>query len=414
MNKRNLFSLLIIMLIYTQCFAQVFEWRGEGRNGIYDGTGLLTEWPENGPELKWSLLDLPTGYSSPSIAYNTIYLAGSRDSADVLVAISLDGEIKWEKAFGRAWLNNYRAGRSTPTIENNKLYVTSGMGEVVCFNALNGEIIWKVDAHGIYEGKFGRFGLSESVLIVDNKVFYTTGGPKTTMIALDKTNGDLIWASESINDSPAYCSPLLIEKDGARIITTLTKKYLIGVNPDDGKILWKFNYGDYAGERAYNNHSNTPTYHDGSLFISSGYNHKGIKLKLANDLSSVSIEWITEVLDNHHGGIVKLGDYIYGSSWDNNANGKWVCLNWNTGETMYETTWFNKGQIIAAGDYLYCYDEKFGNVGIAKADPNEFKVISAFKITQGNRGPFWAHPVIDNGLLYIRHEDAFMVYNIAK
>ncbi len=414
MKKKYLFSLLIIALIYTNSLAQVYEWRGEGRNGIYDGKGLLTEWSENGPVLNWSLLDLPTGYSSPSIAYNTIYLAGSRDSADVLVAISLDGEIKWERAFGRAWLNNYRAGRSTPTIDDNKVYVTSGMGEVVCFNALDGEIIWKVDAHGIHEGKFGRFGLSESILIVDDKVFYTCAGDKTTMIALNKLNGNLIWASESIGDSPAYCSPLLIEKDGIRIITTLTKKYLIGINPENGNIIWKFNYSDYAGERAYNNHSNTPTYHDGSLFISSGYNHKSVKLKLAEDLSSVSIEWINEVLDNHHGGIVKLGDYIYGSSWDNNSNGKWICLDWNTGEIMYETEWFNKGQIIAAGDYLYCYDEKYGNVALVKAAPYEFNVISSFKITQGKRGPFWAHPVIDNGLLYMRHEDAFMVYNIAK
>jgi len=414
MNKRYLLSVLILILIYTHSFAQVYEWRGEGRNGIYDGNGLLTEWPENGPDLKWELLDLPIGYSSPSIAYNTIYLAGSKDTVDVLIAISLDGKIKWEKAFGRAWINNYRAGRSTPTIENNRVYLTSGMGEVVCLNAINGDILWKVDAHRIYEGKYNSFGLAESLLIIDDKVFYTCGGDKTTMIALDKMNGNLIWASESIHDSPAYCSPLLIKKDGKSLITTLTKKHLIGVNPDDGTILWKFDYSEYAGERAYNNHSNTPTYHDGSLFITSGYNHKAIKLKLADDLNSVSVEWINEVLDNHHGGIVKLGDYLYGSSWDNNSNGKWVCLNWDTGETMYETAWFNKGPIIAAGDYLYCYDEKFGNIALIKADPNEFKVISTFKITQGKRGPFWAHPVIDNGILYIRHEDAFMAYDIAN
>lgn len=414
MNKTIFLTISLILISLVGIGQVIDEFRGLGRTGVYDGSGLLTEWPENGPELKWELLDLPIGYSSPSIAYNSIYLTGSRDTSDVLIAIDLDGKIKWETPFGRAWMNNYRAARSTPTIDQNKIYVTSGMGEVVCLDAMNGNIIWKLDAHKKFEGRFGRFGLAESVLIVDDKVFYTCGGDLTTMIALDKTNGAILWVSESLHDSPAYCSPLLIEKDGNRIITSLTKKHLFGINPDDGTILWKFNYNEYAGERAYNNHSNTPTYYDGSIFLSSGYNHKAIKLKLADDLSSVSVEWINEVLDNHHGGIVKLGDYLYGSSWDNNANGKWVCLNWNTGETIYEKEWFNKGQIIAAGDYLYCYDEKYGNVALVKADSVDFNIISSFQITQGKRGPFWAHPVINNGSLYLRHEDAFMVYTIAK
>jgi outer membrane protein assembly factor BamB len=412
--KRNILILSVILISFSSVFAQVYEWRGEGRTGIYDGTGLLSGWPEKGPEILWSTLDLPTGYSSPVIAYNTIYLTGVRDSSDILTALDMKGEIKWQTPYGSAWLNNYRAGRCTPTLDNEKVYVTSGRGEVACLNAINGEIIWKVNAHKIFEGKFGRFGLAESVLIIDDKVFYTTGGSRTTMIALDKTNGNTIWTSESLNDSPAYTSPLLIEKDGIRIITTITRSYLIGVNPENGKILWKFKYSDYAGERAYNNHCNTPIYHDGSIYITSGYNHKGIKLNLTNDLSSVSINWINSELDSHHGGVVKIGDYIYGSTWDNNANGKWACVDWNTGKTLYETEWFNKGQIIAAGDYLYCYDEKFGNVGLVKATPDEFKVISSFTVTLGKRGPFWAHPVIDNGILYVRHEDAFMAYDISK
>ncbi len=411
--KKQLVTLIIIFAVHC-AYSQVYEWRGEGRKGIYEGAGLLTEWPENGPEMLWSLVDLPNGYSSPSIAYQTIYLTGVQDTSDVLTALDLDGNIKWQTVYGRAWLRNYPASRCTPTIEDHKLYVTSGMGEIACINADNGNIIWKIDAHAMYEGEFGRFGLSESPLIVDEKVFYTTGGNKTTMIALNKTNGELIWKSESMNEPPAFVSPLLIEENGIRIIATLTKNHVIGVNPDNGDILWRFDYRPYAEGRAYDNHANTPLYCDGSIFITSGYNRKSVKLKLAKDLSSVSVEWTNEVLDSQHGSIVKLDNYIYGSSYDNNTSGKWICVDWTTGETMYEQMWMSKGPIIAAGEYLYVYDEKYGNVGLVKASPAEFKVISSFKVTLGKKGPFWPHPVIDNGILYLRHEDAFMAYSIAK
>jgi outer membrane protein assembly factor BamB len=411
--KKQLVTLIIIFTVHC-AYSQVYEWRGEGRKGIYDGAGLLTEWPENGPEMLWSLENLPNGYSSPSIAYQTIYLTGVHDTTDVLTALDLGGNIKWQTVYGRAWLRNYPASRCTPTIEDHKLYVTSGIGEIACINADNGNIIWKLDAHAIYEGEFGRFGLSESPLIVDEKLFYTTGGNRTTMIALNKTNGELIWESKSMNEPPAFVSPLLIEENGKRIIATLTKNHAIGVNPDNGDILWEFDYRPYAEGRAYDNHANTPLYEDGSIFITSGYNRKSVKLKLANDLSSVTVEWTNDVLDSQHGSIVKLGNYIYGSSYDNNTSGKWICVDWKTGETMYEQMWMSKGPIIAAGGYLYIYDEKYGNVGLVIASPKEFKVISSFKVTLGKKGPFWPHPVIDNGILYLRHEDAFMAYSIAE
>lgn len=412
MKKIFLISLLLVGLISVN--AQVLNWRGENSAGIFDQKGLLEKWPENGPKMLWSITDLPTGYSSPSIGYNTIYLTGTKDSSDYLIALDLKGNIKWQTPYGKAWLNNYRESRSTPTIHNKKIYVTSGMGEVVCMDAKKGNIIWKLDAHEVYEGRFGRFGLAESVLIDEEKVFYTTGGDKTTMIAINKNNGKVIWTSESLNDTPAYASPLLIKRNGKKIVVQFTKKYLFGINPANGKILWKFDYGQYAGRRAYNNHSNTPIYYDGGIYISSGYNHKSILLSITDDLSSVKVKWINETLDNHHGGIVKIGNYLYGSSWDNNANGKWVCVDWNTGETKYEELWHNKGQIIAANGYLYLYDEKFGNVGLVKADPNEFKVISSFQITLGKRGPHWTHPIINDGILYMRHGDAFMAYDIRK
>ena len=330
---------------------------------------------------------------------------------DVAFALDMNGKMLWQTAFGRAWDGSYQYSRATPTVEKNKMYVSSGKGDITCLNAKTGKLIWSVKTTEEYGGTYGKWGLAESLLIDKNKVFYTPGGKQTTMIALDKKTGELVWKSESLKDKPSYTSPLMVHKGGKKIIVNLTASYIIGVQPETGNILWKFDFSKYAERN--NIQTNTPLYHNGELYVTNGYNHSSVKLKLADDLSSASLMWVDTVLDIHHGGAVKIGDYIYGSNWEHNRMGKWVCLDWNTGKVMYETKWKNKGSIISAEGMLYCSEEKSGYIALVKVDPKEFKVISSFKTPKG-RGPYWAHPVINNGLLYIRHGTALMVYDIKK
>ena len=147
------------------------------------------------------------------------------------------------------------------------------------------------------------------------------------------------------------------------------------------------------------------------MYITSGYNHRSVKLKLADDLSTASLIWVDSVLDTHHGGVVKVGDYIYGSNWVHNRMGNWVCLDWKTGKVQYETEWKNKGSIIAADGMLYCYEEKDGFIALVEANPKEFKIISQFQVPKG-QGSCWAHPVINDGILYLRRGKAVMAFNI--
>jgi outer membrane protein assembly factor BamB len=397
-------------LVPSNLSSQVIsEFRGLGRTGVYNETGLLKEWPEGGPKQLWSIENLPKGFSSVAIANSMIYTTGNQGENDVLVAMDMNGIIKWQTPYGRAWTASFPESRCTPTIEGNWVYVASSLGDIACVNALSGEIKWSVKAKDEFKGGIGRWGMAESLLIVGNKVFFTPGGETTTMIALDKISGKLIWKTESLKDDPSYTSPLLIERGGKKIVVNVTTKYIFGVNVEDGKILWKFDFGSYAEER--NNNTNTPIYCDGSLFLASGYNHKSIKLKLTEDGDHVTLIWAEGVLDTHHGGVVKIGDYIYGSNWKNNANGDWVCLDWNTGKVMYEKTWINKGSIISADGMLYCFEEKTGNIALVKASPDEFKVISSFKLKKGS-GSFYSHPVISNGILYVRHGEALGAYAI--
>ena len=245
-------------------------------------------------------------------------------------------------------------------------------------------------------------------------MIYTPAGDQTTMVALNKDTGELIWKTESFGDTGAYVSPILISYKGKRQIIGATAKHVIGVNPDNGTVEWSFaDWGPKEGKWA-NIAPNTPLYKDGKIFFCHGYNINGVMLQLSDDLKSVSVVWRTDVLDTHHGGYVEVNGTIYGSNWINNNQGNWCAIDWNTGAKGYETTWTGgkgKGSIIAADGMLYCYDERRGAVALVNPDPAKFDIVSEFRITKGV-GPHWAHPVIVNGVLYIRHGFALMAYKV--
>jgi hypothetical protein len=157
----------------------------------------------------------------------------------------------------------------------------------------------------------------------------------------------------------------------------------------------------------------TPVYHDGKIYVTGGYDYGSILLSLNEDGTNVSVVWTDSLLDVHHGGVVLVDGYIYGSNWLNNGDGNWCCLDWNTGKKMYEEHWKCKGSIISAEGMLYVYDEKSGFVGLVKATSEKFGLVSSFRVKEGS-GPYWAHPVIHNANLYIRHGNALMVYNISS
>ncbi|MFN8206052.1 MAG: PQQ-binding-like beta-propeller repeat protein [Bacteroidales bacterium] len=412
MNKNFHLTAIILFTFFSLTLRaqSVLEWRGAGRTGIYPEQGLMKSWPAAGPALLWSALELPSGWSSVSISHNSIFLTGKKDDQDVVTALNMDGKVKWQTPYGRSWNQSFPESRCTPTIDNNKLYVTSGLGDAACLDAESGNIIWSLKASEQFEGTFGMWGIAESPIILGNKMFYSPGGKKTTMVALDKETGKTIWQSESLGDNPSYSTPILIEYAGQKQIVNVSEEFIYAVSPEDGKILWKFPFGQYASDGT-NINTNSPLYSDGKIFVSDGYNHSNVMLQLSPDGHSVSLVWSNGVLDTHHGGYVKVGEYIYGSNWIHNGMGNWVCLEWNTGKTMYETAWYNKGPVISDGEMLYCQEEKTGNIALVKADPTKFEVTSTFKIPFG-KGPFWAHPVICNGVLYLRHGSALMAYKI--
>lgn len=409
-------KILLIAVLFLPQFmqAQISQWRGTNRDGLYNEEGLLKQWPEGGPELVLKIDNLGKGWSSAGVYNNLIYVSGMKDTSDVLTAIDMSGNIVWQTPYGRSWTKSFPDTRSTPTIENNKAYITSGNGVVVCIDATSGKIIWQRNAFAENDGEFGNWGDAENLLLVDNKVIVTVAGSKTTMIALDKNTGADVWKSASVNDQQAYVSPLLISFNDKQQIIGMGAKMLFGVDPESGKIVWSYDYchvNNFEWEDDGVINCTTPLFHDGGLYVTSGYNHASAKFKLKDDLSGIDFQWTNETLDNHLGGVVLVDGYIYGSNWLNNSKGNWCCVSWETGEVKYEEEFDTKGSIITTPGQLYIYTEKKGIVALVKPNPEKLEIISSFQVPFGE-GTNWAHPAIYNGKLYIRHGNTLMVYNI--
>ncbi|RIH65044.1 alcohol dehydrogenase [Mariniphaga sediminis] len=406
---------LILLLIVSSSNAQPAQWRGPDRDGHFPGTGLLKSWPEGGPELIVKAENIGKGWSSPILADNMIYVSGMIDTLDYLTALDLDGNVKWQVAYGRAWNQSFPDTRSTPVVEDDRIYVQSGTGRVVCINRETGEETWAVEVDKDYQCEYHVWGNSETPLVIDDKVICTPGGKETSVVALNKLTGELIWKSESVGGPRSYISATTYELNGQRFILTATASHLISLEPESGKVVWTYQYWQPEKWKYQDNGlilPNTPIIKNNEIFITTGYNYPAVMLTMDSTGTSVTEKFVDHTLDNHIGGVVLHDGYIYGSNWFDNRRGRWVCMDWETGEIKYVADWDTKGPIVIADGLLYAYNER-GNVGLIKPDPNGFEVISEFRITEG-AGPHWAHPFIADGKLLMRHGEVLFAFDIKE
>ena len=414
MNKRNLTLFILSFLLIWHTNAQDAQWRGPDRNGIYPDTGLLESWPEEGPEVVFATSGLGRSYSSAVATKDKIYTTGTAEKEEILTAIDLKGNILWQRTYGPAWNKSIPEARCTPTVDEDRIYVHTGLDKLSCLNAETGDLIWTVDLHEEYKSSWDMFGVSESPLIVDNMVIACPAGTETTVIALDKMTGELIWQSRSLNAHRSNMSPMAIDHFGKKYIIAATQTHLHGVDAANGEILWSYHY-NFLTDNDENTTilANTPIYRDSCLWVSNGWDVKSVRLEIATDGKSVSERYADRTFDNANHGVVLVEKYLYGSNFTGRNSGKWVCMNWHTGEIVWLEDWYNKGPIIYADGMLYLIEEKHGNVALIKATPEEFKVISTFKVKEG-KGPFWARPSIYNGMLLVRHGEYLIAYNLKK
>ena len=410
---KNLFLIILSVFLFQSAFSQITQWRGPNRDGHFPETGLLKSWPENGPELLLQVEKIGKGWSSPIWVDGTIYITGMIDTMDYLSAIDEEGNIMWQVPYGRSWNKSFPDTRSTPTVDGDRIYVHSGTGRQVCIDRESGKEIWAVEVDKDFETEYHRWGNSETPLIVDDKVICSPGGKKTSIIALNKMTGELVWETKSFGGPRAYASATIYEYKNFRYILAVIGTHLLAINPDTGEVVWNYKYlnpAEWDSDGLI--WTNTPVYHNDEIFLTMGYDYHAVMLKMDSTGTSVSEKFIDHTFDNHHHGVIYYDGYLYGSNWQNNKRGKWVCMKWDTGEIVYVANWDTKGVTVMADGLLYLYNEK-GNVGLVKPDPKEFKVISQFRIKKG-AGPHWAHPYIADGKLLLRHGDVLMVYDIKE
>ena len=403
--RTTFFSILMCITFSLTAQNTTIQWRND-RSGIYNETGLLKSWAENGPEMLWHFDDLGEGHSSVAIDNNKIYVTGLIEEIGYLFVFDLNGKLLNKKAYGKEWDSSYNGSRGTPTINNGNIYLYTGFGELICWDKNTLDERWRRNVIEDFGGQNIRWGVTESPLVIGNKVIISVGGETHNIVALNKNDGSLVWSSEGKGDVSAYCSPLFIENQEVPQIVTTMASYIVGIELETGKLLWSH---PYKSQRGIN--PNTPVY-DGKdmVLITNGYERGSVMLRLINGGRSVEKVWENDDVKSKHGGVVKIGNYIYAGG-DDRSGRYWHCADWNTGEIKYKDSSITVGVVIADGDnMLYCYSEK-GEMALVKATPEKFDIASQFSITLGT-DQHWAHPVIYQGVLYVRHGDTLMAYKV--
>ncbi len=385
-------------------------WRGSERNDVSKETGLLQSWPEGGPEKIWMSKLGGLGYSGFSITNGILYTMGAFGDEERLLAFDANsGKKVWELKTGDLLKNNWGDGpRMTPSVSNGLVYSLGGRGNLICANAKDGKKEWSVHLVEDLGGKVPGWGYTESVLIDQGRVICTPGGEKGALAALDAKTGKVLWRSKAFTDGAQYSSPIVIENQSKRQYVQLVMKNLVGIEATSGKLLWK---SSWPGKVAV---IPTPVYSDNHVYVSSGY---GVGCKLVELAGSSPVDvYENKVMKNHHGGVIKLGDYLYGYS---DGYG-WVCQNFKNGELKWnEKKSLGKGAIAYADNRFYCLGEGDGRVILIEATPEGWKAKGEFTITpqteqRNPKGKVWTHPVISNGKLYLRDQELIFCYDIKR
>jgi outer membrane protein assembly factor BamB len=382
------------------------QFRGPNRDGRSAETGLLKEWPQGGPKLLWSVEGVGEGFTHVAVARGLVYVTGMVGGQGILRAYALDGKLKWQADYGPEWATAHPGARSIPTVHDGLVYVASGVGNIACFEAAGGKPVWSVKLFERYDAPQVKWGYAESLLVDGENVLCTPCGTKGTMVALNRKTGEAVWAGPDLGQTSGFCSPLAVERGKTRLIVTITDSAVVAFSPADGKVLWQHPYKNFRG-----NHPVMPIYHDGLLYVTSGYGKGAVGLSLADDGLSVRQLWEQPRQDPIHGQAVLVDGFVYAASHQT-AGGKWSCVELKAGKLAWEAAGVGKGgSIIYADGMLYCYSED-GTVGLLRPSPQGCQVAGTLSVTQGD-GPHWAHPVVAGGRLYIRHGNALMCYDVA-
>lgn len=392
--------------------ARAEDWprfRGPDGDGIFSEKGLLKSWPKEGPKLLWSVDGLGQGYASVSVVRGRVFTTGMSDKKGYVFCFdgNNNGKLLWKTEYGPEWTGGYKGSRTTPTCDGKNVYIMSGHGLAAAFAGKDGSKLWEVDTEKQYGAKNIKWGISESPLLVDEKVIVTPGGSGAAVVALDPKNGNEVWAMKDVNQNSAYCSPIAVKHGGRTMIITMLAKCGLGIDSETGKMIWQ-----QDKDTSYDVHAVSPVYHDGMVFMTSGYGSGSMVVELNKNGTSEKLLWKggkENKIDCHHGGVLFNQGTVIGTGHKYTKG--WACIEMKTGDVKWEERFVGKGSGILVDGLLIGYGER-GDVGLAKVSPEKLEETGRFKVTKGS-GEHWAHPAVSDGVLYIRHGDALMAYDVS-
>ena len=387
-------------------------WRGPDRTSVSTETGLLTQWPTGGPKLRWKAQGLGDGFSTPSVAAGRIFLMGTKGEAEHVFALDgADGKVVWSTAVG-TMAGGHPGPRSTPTIDGAALYVISSDGKLACLDTATGERRWGKDLKADFGGKCGGWAYAESPLIDGDTLVCTPGGETATLVALDKRTGAVRWKAPVTGlegkgkrgyATAAYSSVIAAHVAGTRQYIQFLSGGVVGVEAATGKLLWHY---DHPANKTAN--ISTPIVKDDTVFAASAYGTGGGLARISSAGGKYEAEevYFLSTMQNHHGGMILIGDYLYGTN-----GSSLLCIHLPTGKIVWENRSVGKGSLAYADGHLYVRSEN-GPVALVEANPSKYVETGRFDQPERSKKKAWAHPVIAGGRLYLRDQDVLLCYDV--
>ena len=416
--KHCISSLCAIFLFGPIALAQEPDWnafRGPKRDNHSFSTGIAKSWGEGGPRLVKKIDTLGIGFSNLCFFGDTIYTAGSFDNRAFVIALNRETlEIKWRTDIGRGGrIANFPAPQSTPACDGDGVYVMGPHGDFVALDAKNGNIQWRKDVKEEFGGNFmGMWGFAMSPLLDGDKIVIPVGGDGGVLIAFDKA-GNVVWRTTELPDAAAYTSAVPVVIEGVRQYLLLSNNHIAGISPTDGKVLWK---ADFPGKTAA---CADPSL-IGDVVMASGAYDMGSHFyrisKEGNNFKAVAFHSETQLLQNHHGGIVAVGDHFYMTTGGNRGTQVLVCLEAKTGRIVWQHDWngrASKGSLTYVDGVLIVRGESGdGTIAMVEATPEGYKELGRFDQPNRSDANSWTYPVIVDKKLYIRDQGLLLVYDL--
>jgi len=389
-------SLLVVATLCcltTALFASDWpQFRGPNADGISPETGVNTDWTVRAPAQLWQTELSDNGYAGPAVADGKVFIIDHHGSQDVVRALDLNnGKEIWHFAYDDSSEDNFGFARSTPAISENCVYTLSKLGTVMCLNTKTGEKVWSRNIIKDFAGKLPQWELAMSPLVDGDRVILCPGGENAAVVALNKYSGATLWQGGG-SDLPGYATPVAATFDGVRQYVVLTAARLLGIEADNGKVLWS-----YPWQTGSDVNAATPVIIGNAVFLTSSYHHGCALLEIAG--GKPLLRWQNVEMQSQFSTPIYYNGYLYGTT--DYPYGHLVCLDSKTGSAMWKWPGFEKGAGIAVSGLLMMGVGDSGEYVLINMTPVGYMELGRF-LPLGGRS--WTAPVLAERKLLVRNK----------